>query len=472
MNSAPFITIVMQAFLIVSIIQIDATAIAAPTPHYNDTVITKFASPILWISYYPSNSINFTHQIIAQTQDGNIRQLNVDNDGTIEKSDIFRVNASSESGGPVITDLDKDGSLDIISVDKDGKLVIITEGDDSTYYLNDTKLSPLTQPIPYRMENNERLVLLAISENGTLLEIVDKTGNAISNSNSNAKKYDFVIKTHNFTGVLPDAKITLSDVNGDGLSEILLLSSPVLTYPHGALGDKFEPKKLLVIERCGETFCLKSSITAPEGKVFETIAPVAFTSSNASSQEQRQQVALVDSDRVEGSRVLIYDADNSSSPLYSGEPIGQGFRWMLVLGVADLDKERKVIVVNETPHLSGIVKFMDLRNDMGNANKIEISGYSAHTFGSRNIAMYDILDIDNDQNDDDLIIPNLDKDQLEILSLTGENKSVIKDKGSLKLNSPLSSNVLTTDINKDSFPDIIAGDQSGTLYIFMSRLIS
>ncbi|HKG89886.1 MAG TPA: hypothetical protein VKA95_16325 [Nitrososphaeraceae archaeon] len=354
MNSAPIIiiiiiviviiAIVMQASLIGSTIHMDA-AIAAPTPHYNNTAITKFASPILWISYYPSNSTNFPHRIIAQTQDGNIHQLNVDNKGTIEKSDIFRMNASSESGGPVITDLDKDGSLELISVDKDGKLAIITEDDDSIYYLNDAKLSPLTQPIPYRMENNEMLVLLAISENGTLLEIVDKTGNAINNSNSKAKKYDFVINTHNFTGILSDAKITLSDVNRDGQFEILLLSSPVSTYPHGALGDKLEPTKLLIIERCGETFCLKSSITAPEGKVFETIAPVVFTFINASSQQQRQQVALVCSDSLEGSRVLIYDVDNSSSPLYSGEPIGQGFRWMLVLGVVDLDKEKKVIVV-------------------------------------------------------------------------------------------------------------------------------
>jgi hypothetical protein len=48
----------------------DATT-AAPT-HFNDAIITEIASPILWISYYPSNSSNFVHQIIGQTQDGNI----------------------------------------------------------------------------------------------------------------------------------------------------------------------------------------------------------------------------------------------------------------------------------------------------------------------------------------------------------------------------------------------------------------
>ncbi|HKG89885.1 MAG TPA: hypothetical protein VKA95_16320 [Nitrososphaeraceae archaeon] len=113
---------------------------------------------------------------------------------------------------------------------------------------------------------------------------------------------------------------------------------------------------------------------------------------------------------------------------------------------------------------------MDLDNDLGNVNKIEISGYSSHIFGSRNIAMYEVLDIDNDQNVDDLIIPNLNKDKLKILSLTG--KTVLKDVESLQLNSPLSSNVLTTDINKDNLPDVIAGDQSGILYIFISQLIS
>ncbi|HEX7209061.1 MAG TPA: hypothetical protein VF233_12815, partial [Nitrososphaeraceae archaeon] len=235
------------------------------------------------------------------------------------------------------------------------------------------------------------------------------------------------------------------------------------------LGDKLEPKKLIVIKRCGETFCFKSSITAPGDKVFETITPMVFIFSNASLQQQRQHVALVASDRLEGSRLLIYDINDSSSPLYSGKPIGHGFRWMLVLGTINVNEEKKVIVVNETPHLSGIVRFIDLSNDSVNVNKTEISGYSAHTFGSRNIAMYDILDIDNDRNEDDLIIPNLDKDKLEILSLT-DNRSVHKNVESLLLNSPLSSNVLTTDINGDDFLDVIAGDQSGILYTFISNI--
>src|SRR5918996_4396649 len=118
---------------------------------------------------------------------------------------------------------------------------------------------------------------------------------------------------------------------------------------------------------------------------------------------------------------------------------------MLILGTIGVNEEEKVIAVNETPHLSGKVKFIDLDNTTGNFNKIEISGYSAHAFGSRNIAMYDILDIDNDRNEDDLIIPNLDKDKLEILSLE-DKKSGLNYIESLQLNSPLSSNVLTTDI--------------------------
>jgi hypothetical protein len=326
-NSKSFIIIVMQGFLIGGTMEIYAAAIVAPIPHFNSTVVTKFASPVLWISYYQYNSTNFPHRIIAQDQDGNIHQLEIDDDSTIGKSDTFRVNASSESGGPVITDLDEDRSLEIISVDKGGKLAIITDNGSNIRYLNDTKLSPLTQPIPYRTENNERLVLLAISEKGTLIEMVDKIGNAINNgNNSKDKEHDIIIRTHNFTRILPDAKITLSDVNRDSLAEILLLSSPVSTYPHGVLGDKLEPTKLLLIERSGEIFYLKSSITAPEGKIFETIAPIVFTSSNASSQQQRQQVALVASDSQEGSQVLIYNFNNSSSPLYSGKPIGQGFR--------------------------------------------------------------------------------------------------------------------------------------------------
>ncbi len=415
-----------------------------------------------------------------QTSDGNIHKLNVSRSGIISDPQIFKVDAPSESGGPVTADLDSDGHIEILSVANNGSLAIIEQDNSSTIrWFNEPTLSPLTQPVTYNTtdssnEKQQQQVLLAISENGTLLEISNKNNHANTIGNDYNKPLNLVAKSLNFTDILPDARITLSDVDKDGFSEILILSHPVSNYPHGALGDKLEPTELQVIERCGYTFCLRSSITAPQDKVFEAIAPFAFTSSNDDNNKDTsreypysEKVALVASDKIEGSNLLIYDIYNSSySLVYSGEPIGQGFRWMLVLGVVeDIIKGKKIILVNETPHLSGIVKLVDLEN--GNTTAFETAGFSAHTFGLRNIDMYNILDIDNDQNEDDLIIPNLDKDELNILTLTNK-KSVLELGGSLHLSSPLSSNVFSTDIDNDNIPDIIAGDQSGILYSFIS----
>jgi hypothetical protein len=82
--------------------------------------------------------------------------------------------------------------------------------------------------------------------------------------------------------------------------------------------------------------------------------------------------------------------------------------------------------------------------------------------------MYAIADLDNDEQDD-LIIPTLNKKTLAIISIFNDDSTLYVDEN-LELLDRLSSNVIAMDINYDGYEDIIAGDRSGNLYMFASQV--
>lgn len=454
--------------------------------------IIELPSEILWVtgkSYDLDMSENAgfnssrTRQapLVIQTADENIHTVDVVATDvphfpqSMGHSSIstFKVNASSDTGGPVITDLDNDSDYEVILTAANGSLAIIDNRNAWMIYDDSTKFSTQTQIIPYLSNlEQEGTLLLGVSENSTLLMIEPTIINNLNDSSITTKFAFEVIKT-NFTNLLTDARIIVdsTDNNNDNSTskEVFILTDPVDSYPHGALGDILEPTKLLLLERCHNNnsktntdFCLKDMLKLPEGmEVFETIKPVITEYANGT--KTSKGIALVASSIDVGSAAYIYD--NTSSMLFSSKPIGQGFRWLLILGSAMVNNNQSLLVINETPHLSGIVKFIDIINN----KTLSIDGFSAHDYGSRNVGMYAISDVDND-GQDDLVIPTLNKKKIAILSIFENNDDTIYVNDSLDLSDKLTSNIFTLDINYDGYVDIIAGDRSGNLYIFTSQV--
>jgi hypothetical protein len=476
-------TISMYLSFVIAIVDIKSNDVSY-TRH-----ILEFPSEILWVTgkfYNPdiynnidiNSSYTRTILLVTQTSDGNIHTLDVTASGvphflqsaTHSNISTFNVNASDDTGGPVITDLNNDNNYEVISTTTNGSLAVIDYGKTMMMLYNNTKLSPRTQIVPYLDSLEGESSLLGVSENATLLTIEPAIMNN-ENDSSNTSKLAFKVIRTNFSNILTDGRIVVDNINNNdngSNNEVLLLADPVNSYPHGALGDIFEPTKLLLLELCRDdnsktssAFCLKEILMPPEGmEVFETIKPVVIGFANGT-----KGVAIVASDISVGSAAYIYD--ETSAIQFSSKPIGQGFRWLLILGAATLNNNQSMLVINETPHLSGIVKFIDIKN----TNKtLEIEGFSAHDYGSRNIGMYAIKDVDND-GQDDLIIPTLSKKKITILSISDNNDTIYVN-DNLELNNKLSSNITTLDINDDGYVDIIAGDISGNLYIFTSQQMS
>lgn len=448
--------------------------------------ILEFPSEILWVNSksnepqmnknIETTSLDRKILLVTQTTDGNIHTLDIDTDvpnllqsKNHSSINTYDVNASVDTGGPITTDLNNDSNFEIISTTANGSLVVIDSGKNSLMLYDDTKLSNQTPVVPYLDKSEGESKLIGVSENGTLLMIRP----IISNTSKLALKG---IET-NFTNLLTDGRLVVGNIDNNNsgdlaTNEILALADPVDLYPHASLGDPLEPTRLLLIEHChnspsknSNVLCLKNTFTPPEGmEVFETILPVILEIWNETVTSKG--VGLVASDISVGSAAHIYG--ETSSLLFSSKPIGQGFRWLLILGsVATINNDQSasnLLVINETPHLSGIVKFIDIKNN----KTLEIEGFSAHDYGSRNVGMYAITDVDND-GQDDLIIPNLDKKKIAILSIFDNNDTIYVSEN-FELNDRLSSNIITLDINYDNYQDIIAGDRSGNLYIFTSQV--
>lgn len=152
--------------------------------------IIEFPSEILWItgkSYNldinESSNFNSSHYgqalLVIQTVNGNVHTVDVadtsipDYSQSITHSNIstFKVNASDDTGGPIITDL-ADSNYEVVLTTANGSLAIIDYRKALMVYNGSIKFSTQTQIVPYlRNLKGESRSLLGVSENGTLLMI-------------------------------------------------------------------------------------------------------------------------------------------------------------------------------------------------------------------------------------------------------------------------------------------------------------
>lgn len=431
----------------------------------------KYPYPITWIQNYENNNTNF---LFIQTENGDIHQIesssNIESKNASSLSQlsdqVYKVFASQDSG-PLFVDWYGNQTVsNLISISKDGNMAIINISDNSIRWINNSELSPLTKPVSLSFE--DRQIILAVSMDG-ILTYVDP-------------QRDLVLKDRDFNNLLKDSRIVVSDLNNDSVDEVLILSTPSDRYPHGSLGDKSEAEQLMILKTCEKVIdnsdfklCLKDTLNPPDNKIFESISPVVIEL--VISGNETRQIGLVASDDISGSNVVVYNLD--SKPILTTQPIGKPFRWILILGDGNFNGNK--LLINETPHLTGILKFIDPQGK----TIIEIDGYSSHSFGTRNIDSAKIIkqkemtcrdnSINSQENDnygdnDFIVIPNLARDSLSMLYVDADNQVEVLDR--MLLESSITSNTVAEDINGDNILDILVGDELGNLYVFTCNQIS
>jgi hypothetical protein len=246
---------------------------------------------------------------------------------------------------------------------------------------------------------------------------------------------------------LPDARILT-----DGAGKFLLLTDPTSEYTHAVLGDGLEARSATIVNEEGE---ITGRILAPADMVFEAIMPI-WSDIN---QDGVREIIVTASNTEVGAQILVYQPDGTL--IARSQPIGTGYRWRNQAAVAPFGPNGELELVNViTPHLLGKVEFLQLNGDRLE-RVAEISGYTSHVIGTRNLDMILSGDLNGD-GQAEVLLPTQGRTALGIIKHTLSGAEAIAE---LLLDAPLSTNL--AGIETARWLAIAAGTENGTIYLWL-----
>ncbi len=158
---------------------------------------------------------------------------------------------------------------------------------------------------------------------------------------------------------------------------------PTARYPHGVLGDDIEHASLSVTLASGSVL----RVTWPSQIVFEDTAPRLSDLDGDGAPE----VIVVESHAGQGARLAVYGLLDGALALRAATPfIGTRFRWLAVVGAADLDGDGSVeIAYVDRPHLAKTLRILRYASSGATASLTPLAalpGVTNHRIGETDIA--------------------------------------------------------------------------------------
>lgn len=234
---------------------------------------------------------------------------------------------------------------------------------------------------------------------------------------------------------LPDAQLTLADLDGQGDAVVALTQPSSVRYAHGILGDTAEATGITVFERHGLSVLARLSLPAPF--VFEDLQarPVRLTGG-------KDALAVVRSSPRGGAALaLISKGPDGLGVQATGPDFGQPNRWLApAVGFGQLWAVK-------TPHIGGLLAQYAQAGDTLKVSP-PFAGVSSHSIGSRNLNAA-VLTAPGQP-----VVPS--QDHRTLLAL--DCRAVCRVTGKLGLGGTYSSNLLL------SGSRVWVGDSSGKLH--------
>ena len=405
-------------------------------PRWQGVAMATADAPIRWLTAMPGR------QLAAVDRDGSLWILSV-SATAITVTGRYGEIAGPDSP-PVVVVLDQDRS-GIALVGRDGRLAVWSDGTMRSYDVG-APLSRLTAPSPVRLAGREWDDLLAVAADGAVLLLGNMPAAPRTLARVDAR-------------ALPDARITLGDLDGDGLVEAVVLTEATDRYPHGALGDGLEAGAVTVLGLVPNGLAMRARLPVTAPAVYEDLVPVL-----AQVGSPRMSVLLAKSSPQDGTAIrLLGWRDGGLATLAESAGVGQGQRWSHVLGVVDLSGPGSAEIVGvRTPHAGGVLTAYR-RRGTSLVPVAKAAGYASHAFGSRNLDQAVMADLDGNGRAE-VVLPRQARDVLAGLELEGAR---FVERWSVTFKTPIESNVVVADLDGDGLLDLVVADRRG-VYVFSS----
>ncbi|CAM3957450.1 hypothetical protein [Deinococcus marmoris] len=279
-----------------------------------------------------------------------------------------------------------------------------------------TDLSPLAHPVCLPSG------VVAVSRAGNLVRFDPATGGWREAARTAAN-------------ALPDAQLTLADLDGQGDAVVALTQPSSVRYNHGILGDTAEATGITVFERHGLGVLARLSLPTPF--VFEDLQarPVRLTGG-------KDALAVVRSSPRGGAALALVSKEPDGLGVQAiGPDFGQPNRWLApAVGFGQLWAVK-------TPHIGGLLAQYAQAGDTLKVSP-PFAGVSSHSIGSRNLNAA-VLTAPGQ-----LVVPS--QDHRTLLAL--DCRAACQVTGKLALGGTYSSNLVL------SGGQVWVGDSSGKLY--------
>jgi len=379
----------------------------------------------------------------------------IDSDGTLWLYEIVRtaLTAIARHGGVA----SPDAPLAVVRVDHersglalvapDGRLLVYSEGQLRAYDVGN-RLSRLAGVVPVLFPGRQSHDVLAVAQDGAVVLIGGVAGGGPR-----------VVSRVDVRALL-DARIAVSDLDGDGNPEAVVLSDPVSRGGQSVLGDDLEASSVTVIGLRSHAVEWRGRFMPPPPAVFETLVPVLAP---LSLTPRMIGVLLTKSTPSHGALVVALTWSDGRLTQIAEESSGQPQRWIHVIGSADVSGSGVPdIIAVAGPHGRGVVSAYR-RSGATLIRAASASGYSSHVVGSRNLDQAVIADLDGDGRPE-VVLPRLSRDGLVGLQLEGAR---FLERWSLELRSPVQSNLVVADVDGDGLLDLAVADRRA-LHVYLS----
>jgi len=351
---------------------------------------------------------------------------------------------SPETPPVVLNSFGEEATGGLIGIDAGGDLVTINYKTGRTRRIAGG-FSPLSHPVAIDLNDDGNKEILAISDEGFLTVVL---GRIRSRTNKSVK-------------LLLDTRITVADMNGDGILEIVALSSPTDEISPGRLGDDIEAQGVAIFNWESNTIRFKTEFELSDDQVFETLTP--FIVGNGDDEGSFLMLPVADGNR--GSLIRSYSYNGIRMRERRKSPISDADQRIQILGNSEMGtgKNRYLITALSSEDDKGDLVLYRL--DLTQAKITLRSSINTHASGSRLVETVLIGDMTRD-GEIELLAPGENRSDLAVYSL---DRNVLKENEIFNSSRKIGTNLCPGDFNGDGFSDVMFGLDDGTLVILFGE---